>query len=171
MGDTASAPLAKARLRPEAGFAARQDHARAQSARPSSQGFPNRVLFGRDRLRPNFSRFGKLERNRVDGALRLARSGAPGNEPAAHKILCRPRQPAEPENNSAANTADGRWPKPVGEKSADRRSDELAETRLAVPTVKKKGKAASLVLLRIRKVTIAGVATRPSPTRTRCSKT
>jgi hypothetical protein len=114
----------------------------------------------------------KLERNRVDGALRLARSGAPGNEPAAaHKIVYRPRQPAEPENNSAANTADGRWPKPVGEESADRRSDELAETRLAVPTVKKKEKAASLVLLRIRKVTIAGLATRPSPTRTRCSKT
>jgi hypothetical protein len=40
-----------------------------------------------------------------------------------------------------------------------------------VPTVKKKGKAASLVLLRIRKVTIAGVATRPSPIRTRGSKT
>ena len=117
---------------------------------------------------PIFHVLEKLERNRVDGALRLARSGAPGNEPAAHKILYRPRQPAEPENNLRRT---GRWPKPVGEKSADRRSDELAETRLAVPTVKKKGKAASLVLLRIRKVTIAGVATRPSPARTRCSKT
>jgi hypothetical protein len=37
--------------------------------------------------------------------------------------------------------------------------------RLAVPTVKKNGKAASFVLLRIRKVTIAGVATLPRPTR------
>jgi hypothetical protein len=41
----------------------------------------------------------------------------------------------------------------VGEKSADR------------------GSAASLVLLRIRKVTIAGVATLPSPTRTDAART
>ena len=50
---------------------------------------------------PIFHVLEKLERDRVDGALRLARSGAPGDEPAAHKILHRPRQPAEPENNSA----------------------------------------------------------------------
>ena len=48
---------------------------------------------------PIFHVLKKLERNRVDGALRLARSGAPGDEPAAHKILHRPRQPAEPEND------------------------------------------------------------------------
>ena len=41
----------------------------------------------------------------------------------------------------------------VGEKSADR------------------GSAASLVLLRVRKVTIAGVATLPSPTRTDAANT
>jgi hypothetical protein len=47
---------------------------------------------------PIFHVLEKSERNRVDGALRLARSGAPGDEPAAHKILHRPRQPTEPEN-------------------------------------------------------------------------
>ena len=39
-----------------------------------------------------------LIRDRIDRALRLARSGASGDEPAAHEILHRPGKAGEPEN-------------------------------------------------------------------------
>ena len=42
-----------------------------------------------------------LKRDRVDRALRLARAGAPGDEPAAHEILHRPAEAGEPDNRFA----------------------------------------------------------------------
>ena len=58
-----------------------------------------------------------LIRDRIDRALRLARTGAPGNKPPAHEILHRPGKAGEPENGLCRGVR--RDERPQGKRGAD----------------------------------------------------
>jgi hypothetical protein len=78
---------------------------------------------------PIFHVLEKLERDRVDSGLRLARSSAPGNEPAANEILHRPCQPTEAENDfpgvvSRKHTAHGKGEAKTNDDERERRREQ-----------------------------------------------